>query len=148
MNFDFLKDLVSLNPIKATYVSNSFRSNFNFIIDDHIKEKRLMQNEQTLLEKLKLILGMFLNDELDKNVMYKLFGGKLDLSKNQFEYLYEKIKQDVYIRRLIHKICLQLDNDNNIDTLKHNLLRTIDDDDGFTNISSFMIRECNTAAKI
>jgi len=152
MNFDFLKDLVNLNPIKTTYISNCLRTNFNFIVDDHIKDKNLNEKDSTLLEKLHQIFDLFLQDGLNKNLVYTLFGNKLDLTKTQFFYLYERIKEDMYINSLLEKICKIMDNNNNNyhshETLKQHLLNTIDYEDGFANLSSFMIRECNSAAKI
>lgn len=148
MNFDFLKDLVNLNPIKTTYVSNSLRNNFMFIVDDHIKEKEFDYLCVTLLDKLHKIFKLFLKDQLDKNLVYNLFGIKLDLTNKQFLYLYEKIKQDVGIINLLNKMCKILDTHPQPDTLKLQLLNIIDNNDGFTNLGSFLLRECNNAAKI
>ncbi|AIS92102.1 hypothetical protein [Erinnyis ello granulovirus] len=149
MNFDFLKDLISLNPIKTSYVSNMFRNNFNFILNDHVKEKQYNSDELTLLEKLNQIFVMFNEQRLNRDLVYKLFGNKLDLTPVQFFYLYDKIKQDVYINNLLYKMCTIIENNHNSpETLKIQLINTIDDEDGFTNISSFLMRECNNAVKL
>ncbi|UYE99027.1 MAG: Clas95 [Betabaculovirus sp.] len=149
MNFDFLKDLINLNPIKTSYISNMFRNNFNFILNDHVKDKQFNTNEMTLLEKLNQIFILFSQQRLNKDLVYKLFGNKLDLTQVQFSYLYDKIKQDVYINNLLYKICAIINNNfNSPETLRIQLLNVIDDEDGFTNISSFLIRECNNAVKI
>lgn len=149
MNFEFLKDLVSLNPIKTTYISNNLRNNFNFILNDHVSEKEFDFNETTLLDKLHQIFKLFLANKLNKELVYDLFGNKLQLTQMQFDYLYEKIKQDVYINDLLNKICKIIDH--NVyysENLKQQLLNTVDNDDGFTNLASFLIRECNNAAHI
>ncbi|AAM70299.1 hypothetical protein [Phthorimaea operculella granulovirus] len=144
MNFDFLKDLVGLNPIKTTYVSNNLRSTFNFILDDHEKE---VGTCTTLLEKLNQIFNMFLNDKLDQNLVYDLFGNKLDLTRVQFNYLYDKTKNDVYITDLLEQVCAIIDKSDE-HNVRQSLVNAIDDQDGFANIASFLIRECNNAAKI
>ncbi|ABC61223.1 unknown [Choristoneura occidentalis granulovirus] len=149
MNFDFLKDLVSLNPIKTTYISNNLRSNFNFILDDHIKDKDTNPNQVTLLEKLHKIFKLFLIDELDKQLVYRLFGNKLQLTELQFYYLYKKLKQDVYVNDLLIKLIKIIDNNSYYpDTLKQQIMNSVDNEDGFTNLASFLIRECNNAAKL
>ncbi|AKN80750.1 hypothetical protein [Diatraea saccharalis granulovirus] len=149
MNLDFLKDLVNLNPLKTTFVSNKLRLNFNFILDDHVKEKAYDVNSVTLLEKLHKIFNMFLVDELDENTIYKLFGNKLDLTNKQFRFLYRKLKEDTYVTSIIEKICHIVNNtDQKADDTKQHLLDTINDEDGFTNLASFLIRECNNAAKL
>nr|ADO85521.1 unknown [Pieris rapae granulovirus]AGS18849.1 hypothetical protein [Pieris rapae granulovirus] len=149
MNFDFLKDLVGLNPIKTTHVSNNLRTNFNFIVNDYVKEKNCNKNNVTLLQKLHKIFNMFLNDELDRELVYNLFGNKLDLTKKQFYYLYEKIKNDIYINNLLNKICDTMDNNSySPEQMKQHLLHSIEDENGFANLSSFLLRECNSAAKI
>ncbi|AKS25438.1 Clas95 [Clostera anastomosis granulovirus B] len=150
MNFDFLKDLINLNPIKTSYISNMFRNNFNFILNDHVMEKQFNTNEVTLLEKLSQIFILFNEQRLNRDLVYKLLGNKLDLTQVQFYYLYDKIKQDVYINNLLYKLCsiINTNFDAPPETLKIQLLNVIDDEDGFTNISSFLIRECNNAVKI
>ncbi|AAQ21694.1 unknown [Cryptophlebia leucotreta granulovirus] len=148
MNFDFLKDLVSLNPIKTSYVSNNLRSIFNFIVDDHVKEKELNSNNHTLLEKLHKIFSLFLNNNLDTELLYNLFGRNLDLTNKQFYYLYDKIKKDVFTINLIESVCSIIENINNTENIKGVLINTIDDQNGFANTSTFLIRECNNAAKI
>ncbi|AAP85730.1 ORF_93 [Adoxophyes orana granulovirus] len=147
MNFDYLKDLVSLNPIKTTYVSNNLKNSFIFIVEDHVKEKSLCKNSVTLLEKLNKIFKMFLNDELDQSMMYQLFGDKLKLNHSQFDYLYQRTKNDAQINNIITQIITVIDcYIDNVDEIKSKLLITIDELDGFANVSSFLIRECNCAA--
>lgn len=147
MNLDFMKDLVSLNPIKASYVSNNLRVNFGFIVDDHVRDKEMGERGKTLLEKLQTIMVMFLNDELDKDTLYALLGHRLDLTQYQFDYLFGKIKQDLYIIDLIFKIVAAVD-ESNENTVKRRLGHIMDDQGGFANVSVFLIRECNNAAKI
>nr|UYX49728.1 hypothetical protein Datr000096 [Darna trima granulovirus] len=148
MNLDFLKDLVGLNPIKTTYVSNNLRTNFNFILDDHVKDKNLSNDNVTLLEKLNKILELFTEDALNKELVYSLLGIKLDLTKQQFYYLYDKIKEDMYIHNLLCNIRTVINyNCHSNELLKYQLLKTIDDEDGFANIASFLMRECNNAVK-
>lgn len=145
MNFDFLKDLVSYSPLKVSYVSNNLRSNFNFILEDHVKEKEFDAEAVTLLEKLHKVFAMFLRDELNRDSVYILFGNKLDLTKKQFYYLYDRTKEDAYINNLIDKLCRIMDRGAD---LKQRIMHTIEDENVFTNLSTFLIRECNNAAKV
>ncbi|QOD40061.1 Maph98 [Matsumuraeses phaseoli granulovirus] len=149
MNLEFLKDLVSLNPIKTTYISNNLRANFNFIITDHVKDKEMNPDNVTLLEKLQKVLTLFLNNELDKELLYNLFGNKLDLTSKQFNYLYEKIVEDAYVNNLIQKFCYIMSKEHYAESNKVKLLSAVmDEEDAFTNLASFLIRECNGATKI
>nr|AIU36755.1 ORF108 [Cydia pomonella granulovirus] len=147
MNLDFIKDLVSLNPIKTSYVSNNLRANFNFIVDDHVREKELDDKGVTLLDKLYKIFTLFLEDELDRELLYDLFGSRLNLTKKQFYYLYDRTKEDVCTVNLARSMCRVIKNAHP-HIVKSHLMNTIDDQDGFANMSIFLIRECNNAAKI
>nr|WPN08742.1 Ac75 [Cnaphalocrocis medinalis granulovirus] len=151
MNFDFFKDLVSLNPIKTTYVANNLRNNFIFIIEDHIKEKSYQHTKVTLLEKLIKVFDLYLENKLNKDLVYNLFGNKLNLTHKQFTYLYNKINQDEYIKNLILKINTnfkQYETNADYQVLRDQLFKTIDESDGFVTIASFLVRECNNAVKI
>lgn len=146
MNFEFLKDLVSVNPIKISYVANNLRTNYNFIVDDHVKDKELNEVDLTLLDKLNTILQMYLEDHLDKDTLFELFGYKLDLTREQFNYLYDKLKQDVSINHVIRKIVTILNETKDYRCVKHKLSKVLQED-VYTYIASFLIRECNNAVK-
>ncbi|AAS82638.1 ORF100 [Agrotis segetum granulovirus] len=146
MNFDYLKDLVSLNPIKITFVSKNLRSNLQFILEDHEKEKRFDPDEQTLLNKLHRILLLFLQDKLDEDTLFQLFGYKLDLQRDQFRYLYDKIKEDIGLRNIINIITNVL-NTSDHEEIKNRLQIALEEDDCYSYIASFLIRECNNAIK-
>ncbi|AGQ20354.1 hypothetical protein CaLGV096 [Clostera anastomosis granulovirus A] len=150
MNLDFLRDLVSLHPIKTTYVSNNLRVNLNFILDDHVKVRRANRAEVTLLEKLQRIFRMFLNNELDMNLMFDLFGCSLELNRAQFNYLHERFRNDVYVKELLTLMCNVVEShQNNVgDALKQSVIDAIDGENGFVNLSEFLLRECNNAVKI
>lgn len=146
MNFEFLKDLVSLNPIKISYIANNLRANLNFIISDHVRDKTMGEEDPTLLDKLHRILQMYLEDRLDKDTLYDLFGYKLDLKREQFNYLYDKIKQDVSINHIIKKIVTMLDDTDDYTRVEQKMY-LIMGDDIYAYIANFLIRECNNAVK-
>lgn len=148
MNFDFLKDLVNLNPIKTSYIANNLRTNFNFIVDEHVKDKEFDPAETTLLQKFYQILLMFNNNQLDQNTLYSLFGHQLDLTKPQFYYMYQKMNQDAYLNHLIHRLINILQDSADVERVKKRLMNMMDDEEGYTNIATFLMRECNNAIKI
>lgn len=148
---DFLKDI--FNPIKITsdslksaFVAGKLREGLNFILDVHVKDNEVGEEGLTLLDKMQRIMELYLKDRLDKDSLYDLFGCKLDLKREQFDYLHEKIKQDVSINHIIKKIVGTLEDTEDHREVKQRLANALEDD-GFTYIASFLIRECNNAVK-
>ncbi|AER41529.1 hypothetical protein [Epinotia aporema granulovirus] len=148
MNFEFLKDLVNLNPIKTSYIANNLRTNFNFIVDEHVKDKEIDPAETTLLQKFYQILLLFTNNHLDQNALYNLFGQQLDLTKSQFYYMYKKMHQDAYLNHLIRRLIYILQDSLDVERVKKRLMNMMDEEEGYTNIATFLMRECNNAIKI
>lgn len=150
-NMDFLKDVfnpikITSNTIKSAFVAGKLREALNFIVDVHVKDKQVGEEGLTILDKMRRILELYLKDRLDKDSLYELFGHKLDLKREQFDYLYDKIKQDVSINHIIKKIVMTLEDTENYREVKQRLASALEDD-SFTYMANFLIRECNNAVK-
>ncbi|ABQ52043.1 hypothetical protein SlGVgp100 [Spodoptera litura granulovirus] len=146
MNFDFLKDIVKLVPnIKVGFVANSLKSNVNFIIDEHIKDREFDEDEKTLLDKLVMICVKFLQNDLNTEALYKIMSSKLDLSESQFQYFYDRCQNDMQIRDVVKRIMVVAKSSD--DSMLKSKFNSVIEDYDYNYIANFLVQECNNAVK-
>ncbi|AKR17457.2 hypothetical protein [Mocis latipes granulovirus] len=143
MSLQIFKDILKKVPgLQASVISTNLKSNMNFMLDEHVKDKELYDNEATMFDKFVMICT---RDSINLDELYKRVKDDLELTYSQFLYLYNRMKEDVHLKDIVKRLQLALDTPN-YESVPGRVRKLVNDND-FMYVAKFLQQECNNAAK-
>ncbi|AQQ80383.1 ORF116 [Betabaculovirus altermyunipunctae] len=136
------KDILERVPgLKDSVIATTLKNELQFLVNEHANEKNI--DTDTMLDKFVKICT---TDNINLDALYNKVKNDLELSKNQFLYLYDCMKNDARISGMIYRLQDANDTDEYW-SVPSRVQRTITDAD-YMYLAKFLRIECNNAAKL
>ena len=143
MSLQIFKDILKKVPgLQASVIANSLKTNMNFMLAGHVEDREFDMDGFTMLDKFVMICT---RDEINLDELYKRVKNDLDLTKNQFLYLYKRMKDDVHFKSIVERLQLALNTSDHASVPSR--MRKLINDNDYMYVAKFLELECNNAAK-
>ena len=143
MSLQIFKDILKKVPgLQASVIANNLKSNMKFLLTEHVKDKEFDNEEVTVFDKFVQICS---SDNINLPVLYNYVKYELDLTMEQFMYLYKRMKEDVHFKNIVKRLqCAH--NTEDYEVIPSRVQKLITDQD-YMYVAKFLEQECNNAAK-